>query len=134
MNSNWSWVKQRTIQQYEEKMHQLAHHLELTCLLVTRGEKGMSLWHQGEFFHLDADTHQVYDVSGAGDTVIATLSTFIPVESPYNFSEMSNQQRFSQLTAAVTLANRAAGVVVSKAGTATVSLEELNESQNKPQK
>jgi D-beta-D-heptose 7-phosphate kinase/D-beta-D-heptose 1-phosphate adenosyltransferase len=81
-------------------------------LLVTRSEKGMSLFqNDSDAFHLAAEVREVYDVTGAGDTVIATLATALSA----NYS----------LHDSTTLANLAAGIVVGKMGTATVSLEEL---------
>jgi len=81
-------------------------------ILITRGAKGMSLIRAGETaLHIASQAHQVYDVTGAGDTVVAMLS-------------LSLAAGFSPMIAA-SLANVAAGVVVNKLGTATVTLPEL---------
>ncbi|MCM1030456.1 MAG: D-glycero-beta-D-manno-heptose-7-phosphate kinase [Oscillibacter sp.] len=83
----------------------------LTSLLVTRSEKGMSLITPGESIHIPTHAEEVFDVSGAGDTVIATLS--ICLANGMNIQE------------AMQVANVAAGIVVKKIGTATLSCEEL---------
>ena len=85
--------------------------LDLEALLVTRSEEGMSLFSSAGAMHEPTQAQEVYDVSGAGDTVIATLGLMMAagVDMPD----------------AVRIANRAAGVVVGKLGTATVSRDEL---------
>ncbi|MDQ8199771.1 bifunctional D-glycero-beta-D-manno-heptose-7-phosphate kinase/D-glycero-beta-D-manno-heptose 1-phosphate adenylyltransferase HldE [Pelagicoccus enzymogenes] len=86
--------------------------LELEALLVTRSEKGMILVERGGIAHnYPTQAKQVYDVTGAGDTVIATLALAIAGGTP--------------LTAAANLANIAASIVVGKVGTATATQEEL---------
>ena len=81
-------------------------------LLVTEGEKGMSLFDKnGLIFKQESQAKDVYDVTGAGDTVIAVLTAAI--SSGFDIKD------------AVVLSNTAAGIVVGKMGTATVSLEEL---------
>ena len=85
--------------------------LDLEALLVTRSEEGMSLFSSAGAMHEPTQAQEVYDVSGAGDTVIATLGLMMAAGT--------NMQD------AVRIANRAAGVVVGKLGTATVSREEL---------
>jgi D-beta-D-heptose 7-phosphate kinase/D-beta-D-heptose 1-phosphate adenosyltransferase len=84
----------------------------LDALLVTRSEKGMTLFQKGEQpVHLAATAREVYDVTGAGDTVISVLAAAVAAGSP--------------LAEATALANTAAALVVAKLGTATVSLAEL---------
>lgn len=83
----------------------------LEALLLTRSEEGMTLFAAAGTTHEPAQAREVYDVSGAGDTVIATLAVMLA----------SGQS----LADAMGWANRAAGVVVGKLGTATCSLEEL---------
>ena len=96
-----------------DKGSELCRELKLDALLVTRGEKGMTLLRENKKpFHLKAETHEVYDVTGAGDTVIASLAAAIA--SDY------------QIELATTLANTAAGLVVEKLGAATITVEELN--------
>jgi D-beta-D-heptose 7-phosphate kinase / D-beta-D-heptose 1-phosphate adenosyltransferase len=92
---------------------ELCKHLRLDALLVTRGEKGMTLLRETEKpLHLKAETHEVYDVTGAGDTVIAVLG-----------AAMACSSRLEEATA---LANVAAGLVVEKLGAATVTVDEIN--------
>lgn len=85
---------------------------QLNTLLVTRSEKGMSLIGQGEPVHLPTHSEEVFDVSGAGDTVVATFSLCLAAD-------------FDLFTAMKT-ANIAAGIVVKKLGTATLTPEELS--------
>src|SRR5690606_38495495 len=86
--------------------------LELPALLITRGEGGMTLLEAGEPpLSLPAHTREVFDVTGAGDTVIALLA--------------ANLAAGCALPAATRLANLAAGLVVAKLGTARVSPGEL---------
>jgi len=95
----------------------LLEDLRPAVLLITLGEQGMLLCRRGqEPFHIPTVAQEVFDVSGAGDTVIATFTTAIAAgASPVE---------------AATLANHAAGIVVGKIGTATVSPEELLSSFN----
>ncbi|HNE25590.1 MAG TPA: bifunctional D-glycero-beta-D-manno-heptose-7-phosphate kinase/D-glycero-beta-D-manno-heptose 1-phosphate adenylyltransferase HldE [Pseudomonadales bacterium] len=90
--------------------------LDLQALLVTRGEHGMTLLQRGEQqhpLHLPAQAREVFDVTGAGDTVIATLA--------------ASMAAGIALPQAVVLANIAAGIVVGKLGTATISGPELRQ-------
>ncbi len=84
---------------------------DIDYLLVTRSDKGMSLISHNQCLHVPTMVKEVFDVSGAGDTVVATISTFI-----------SNG---IDLAESIKLSNRAAGIVVSKIGTSTVSADEL---------
>jgi D-beta-D-heptose 7-phosphate kinase/D-beta-D-heptose 1-phosphate adenosyltransferase len=84
------------------------------ALLVTRGAAGMSLFQDGGRFDVGTRARDVYDVTGAGDTVVAMLAVALG--------------RGVALPEAVRLANAAAGVVVGKVGTSTVSLEEVQAS------
>ncbi len=96
-----------------EKAEALRDDLDLDALLITRGEHGMTLFRQGlEPFHLDAHTHEVFDVTGAGDTVLSTLAAGLAAGLP--------------ITDATLLANLAAGLVVGRLGTASVTAEELH--------
>jgi rfaE bifunctional protein kinase chain/domain len=86
--------------------------IECKAVLITRGEEGMSLFtHDGDVTHIPTVAKEVYDVTGAGDTVAATLA--LALVSGATFGE------------AAMLANHAAGVVVGKLGTATVTRQEL---------
>ena len=93
----------------------LRSRLGLSALLVTRSEEGMTLFRPGGVLHMPAQAREVYDVSGAGDTVIATLGVLLG-------GGMA-------LDDAAALANRAGGIVVGKLGTAVVTPEELFESR-----
>jgi len=90
----------------------LIQQLQLDALLLTRSEKGMTLFFpDGRHHHFNAKAHEVYDVTGAGDTVIATLATAIA--------------KNIALEDAVMLSNTAAGIAVGRMGAATVSPLEL---------
>ncbi|RKF18880.1 bifunctional D-glycero-beta-D-manno-heptose-7-phosphate kinase/D-glycero-beta-D-manno-heptose 1-phosphate adenylyltransferase HldE [Alginatibacterium sediminis] len=90
----------------------LIQSLELEALLVTRSEHGMTLLQKGKpALHLPAQAQEVFDVTGAGDTVISTLASALASGA--------------QMDQACALANAAASVVVGKIGTSTVSLAEL---------
>ncbi|WP_027896682.1 bifunctional D-glycero-beta-D-manno-heptose-7-phosphate kinase/D-glycero-beta-D-manno-heptose 1-phosphate adenylyltransferase HldE [Zestomonas thermotolerans] len=90
----------------------LMRELELDALLVTRGEHGMTLLRPGQpALHLPARAREVFDVTGAGDTVISTLAAALAAGE--------------ELPQAVALANLAAGIVVGKLGTAAISAPEL---------
>ncbi|MGY6768564.1 D-glycero-beta-D-manno-heptose 1-phosphate adenylyltransferase [Komagataeibacter sp. NFXK3] len=86
-------------------------------VLVTRSEQGMSLWQQaGTVRHVSAQRSEVFDVCGAGDTVVATIATMLSAGLP--------------LETAVVIATTAAAISVSKHGTATVSRHELQHALN----
>lgn len=103
----------RTEQELRDKAEAMIDQLALQCVLVTRGEHGMTLFERGkEPFHLNAHAKEVFDVTGAGDTVLSTLSS--SVAAGLDFAD------------ATVLANLAAGLVVGKLGTAAVGAEELN--------
>ena len=102
----WKTEEQLTI-----KAQRLRVELALEALLVTRSEDGMTLYTAEAVRHFPAMAREVFDVSGAGDTVIATLATMLGAGLP--------------LADAVEMANRAGGIVVGKLGTATVTREEL---------
>ena len=89
----------------------LRRNLQLDFIAVTRGDEGISLIEEGLCLHIPATARQVFDVSGAGDTVIATLAA--------GLATGLNRQE------ALHLANLAAGVVVGKVGTAPIKRDEL---------
>jgi len=95
-----------------EKAQQLCEQCSFDALLITRSEHGMTLIpSDGEVFHLPTRAREVFDVTGAGDTVISTLAAALAAgDDEHN---------------AIALANLAAGIVVGKLGTASVSTEEL---------
>ncbi len=96
------------------KAHELRQQLDLDALLVTRGEEGMSLIREDEpAFHLPTYAREVFDVTGAGDTVIGTLAASLAANASFED--------------AVALANISAGIVVRKLGTATTSLAEIHD-------
>lgn len=97
--------------QLAAKAQHLRAELGIEALLVTRSEEGMSLFREGAALHVPAVAREVFDVSGAGDTVIATLATALGAGAG--------------IEDAVRLANRAAGIVVGKLGTAVVTADEL---------
>ena len=93
------------------KTQRLRQRLGLGAVLVTRSEEGMTLFQRNGRVHVPVQAREVYDVSGAGDTVIATVGVMLAAGQ--------------SLEAAVRIANRAAGIVVGKFGTAVVPLDEL---------
>jgi rfaE bifunctional protein kinase chain/domain len=94
------------------RAQRLRSELALDALLVTRSEQGMTLFTQDRREHVDALAHEVFDVSGAGDTVLATLAVVRGTGATWR--------------EAMQWANRAGGVVVGKLGTSTVTVEELS--------
>ncbi|MEH6466421.1 MAG: bifunctional D-glycero-beta-D-manno-heptose-7-phosphate kinase/D-glycero-beta-D-manno-heptose 1-phosphate adenylyltransferase HldE [Porticoccus sp.] len=91
---------------------ELLDRLEMDALLITRSEHGMTLLRKGmPELHLPARAREVFDVTGAGDTVISVLATALSAGA--------------ELPDAVAMANIAAGIVVGKLGTATISMPEL---------
>ena len=94
-----------------KRAQQLRKSLNIEALLLTRSEEGMSLFTEAGVSHVKAQAREVFDVSGAGDTVIGTLAVALAAGWP--------------LEKAMALANRAGGIVVGKLGTATVTSEEL---------
>ena len=103
---NWSSEADLSV-----KAHQLRQALNLQALLLTRSEAGMTLFDEHGELHVPAVAREVFDVTGAGDTVIATLAALAA-------AGMS-------LRDAVPIANRAGGIAVGKFGTATVTFTEL---------
>lgn len=103
-----SWNNEKEMM---DKSIQLRSQLDLKYLLVTRSEEGMSLILDKDIINYPTVAKEVYDVSGAGDTVIATLATMIACGL--------------EISDAVTIANIAAGIVVGKLGTATITQTEL---------
>nr|WP_267876114.1 D-glycero-beta-D-manno-heptose-7-phosphate kinase [Duganella margarita] len=103
---SWSTEEQLTA-----KAQAMRAELKLDALLLTRSEEGMTLYTDGAQVHMPAQAREVFDVSGAGDTVIATMACMLGTGAGW-------QQ-------AVETANRAGGIVVGKLGTATVTREEL---------
>ncbi|MEX3557696.1 MAG: D-glycero-beta-D-manno-heptose-7-phosphate kinase [Burkholderia sp.] len=93
------------------RVRELRASLALDALLLTRSEEGMTLFSDAGELNVPALAREVFDVSGAGDTVIATVAAMLGAGL--------------SLDAAVMLANRAAGIVVGKLGTATVEYGEL---------
>ena len=97
--------------QLQTKVHNLRGQLGLDAILLTRSEEGMTLFDARGQLHVSAQAREVFDVTGAGDTVIATMAAFVAAGL--------------SLRDAMPLANRAGGIVVGKFGTATVSYDEL---------
>jgi rfaE bifunctional protein kinase chain/domain len=103
---NW-----KTEEQLTAKAQGLREELGLEALLLTRSEEGMSLYTADEVLHVNANAREVFDVSGAGDTVIATMAAMLGAGA--------------SMPEALVTANRAGGIVVGKLGTATVTRDEL---------
>src|SRR3954468_599363 len=93
------------------RAHALREKLKLDALLLTRGEDGMTLFRNGRRFHVTAEKHEVSDVTGAGDTVIAALAVMLAAGE--------------SMESAVRVANRAGGIKVTKFGTAVVTPQEI---------
>lgn len=104
-----AWSSEQVL---NERAQALRQELSLEALLVTRSEQGMTLFTEQGREHVDAQAHEVFDVSGAGDTVLATLAVMhaIGVDWP----------------SAMRWANRAGGIVVGKLGTSIVTAGELS--------
>ena len=103
-----SWSSE---QQLEERVGNLRRVHRLDALLLTRSEEGMSLFDAHGHVRIGAQAREVFDVTGAGDTVIATVAAMLAAGL--------------SLREAMPIANRAGGIVVGKFGTATASYEEL---------
>ena len=103
-----AWSDEATLVQRVESLRTA---LGLQAVLLTRSEEGMTLFNAAGHWHEPAQAREVYDVTGAGDTVIATVATMLAAGL--------------SMRDAMTLANRAGGIVVGKFGTAHVSHEEL---------
>jgi rfaE bifunctional protein kinase chain/domain len=104
---NWKSEEELTT-----KAQNLRQSLALEALLLTRSEEGMTLYRDNDVQHFPTMAREVFDVSGAGDTVIATLAVMLGSGA--------------SLVDAVSMANKAGGIVVGKLGTATVTQEELS--------
>ena len=98
-------------QDLARRAQKLRVELDLDSLIVTRSEEGMSLFTDAGAHHEHTRAREVYDVSGAGDTVIGVLALMVAAGAT--------------LPDAMRVANHAAGIVVGKLGTAVVHLEEL---------
>ena len=98
--------------QLHDKAQALRQKLNLQALLVTRSEEGMTLFEADRTSSVPANAREVADVTGAGDTVIATLALMVACGL--------------DLAQAMALANRAGGLVVAKFGTASLTYEELH--------
>ena len=96
----------------ELRAQRLREHLELEAILITRSEQGMTLFTETGRHHIDAQAQEVFDVSGAGDTVLATLAVTRAAGLDWE--------------SAVCWANRAGGIVVGKLGTSVVTAGELS--------
>jgi rfaE bifunctional protein kinase chain/domain len=102
------WESEKELTQ---KVNTLRRDLGLTGVLVTRSEEGMSLFREGHSLNFPTSAQEIYDVSGAGDTVIGVFAAMLASGCDVEES--------------VAFANRAAGIVVGKLGTATVNFDEL---------
>jgi D-glycero-beta-D-manno-heptose-7-phosphate kinase len=102
------WRDEETLR---ERAVALRERIGVGALLVTRAEEGMTLFDERGHLHVPTQAREVFDVTGAGDTVIATLATMMAAGL--------------KLRSAVAHANKAAGIVVGRFGTASVTYEEL---------
>jgi D-glycero-beta-D-manno-heptose-7-phosphate kinase len=102
------WASEAGLEREAEALRQ---RLDLQALLLTRSDEGMSLFDAAGHVRVAAEAREVFDVTGAGDTVIATLAALLACGLG--------------LREAMPLANRAGAIVVGKFGTASVSYEEL---------
>lgn len=105
------WSDERDL---ERRAQELRTSLDLQALLLTRSEEGMTLFTEQGAWSVAAAAREVFDVTGAGDTVIAVLAVMMAAGL--------------SLRDAVTIANKAGGIVVGKLGTSTTSYRELFES------
>ena len=103
-----SWSSESVLAQ---RVSRTRSSLNIDALLLTRSEEGMTLFTDADPIHVPTAARDVYDVSGAGDTVIGTVAAMLGAGLP--------------LAKAVVHANSAAGVVVSKMGTAPIAYDEL---------
>jgi rfaE bifunctional protein kinase chain/domain len=103
-----SWNSEEQLQKKAQQLRKACH---LEAVLLTRSEEGMSLFDSTGHVRVQAQAREVFDVTGAGDTVIATLAAMLAAGL--------------SLRDAMPIANRAGGIVVGKFGTATVSPDEL---------
>ena len=103
-----SWKSESDL---DRRAQALRRQLGIEALLLTRGADGMTLYLKGSVLRVKAEKREMYDVTGAGDTVIATLGAALAAGM--------------RLPEAVRLANRAGGIVVGKLGTAVVTPKEL---------
>lgn len=108
MTGGWS-----NEEQLASKVNMIREEALIDSILLTRGAGGMTLYDDDGAHHIPSQAKEVYDVTGAGDTVMATVAVKLA--------------RGWTLRAAAEAANYAAGVVVGKFGTATVSVQELEE-------
>ncbi len=103
-----AWADESTL---VHRAQQLRERLRLDAVVLTRAEEGMSLFDASGHLHVPTVAREVFDVTGAGDTVIATLAAMMATGM--------------ELRQAMPIANRAGGIVVSKFGTAGLSYDEL---------
>jgi D-glycero-beta-D-manno-heptose-7-phosphate kinase len=104
--------------QLHERAQSLRESLGLEALLLTRSEDGMSLFDAAGHLNVPAEAREVFDVTGAGDTVIAVLAVMLACGL--------------SMRAALPIANRAGGIVVGKFGTASVGYDELAAAKETP--
>jgi len=99
----------------EEACIEICERLEAKAMMITRGEKGMSIYETSlkKFYHIPTVAKEVFDVTGAGDTVISMYTAFLAAGLSILESSL--------------VANASAGVVVGKLGTATVTLSEIEQ-------
>jgi D-beta-D-heptose 7-phosphate kinase/D-beta-D-heptose 1-phosphate adenosyltransferase len=105
-------------QSLEKAGTKLLRNLKCGAVLITRGDEGMSLFSEKEIQHIPTAAKEVYDVTGAGDTVIAA----------FTLAHVSG----ASLAEAAVIANHAAGIVVGEVGTAAVTVQQITNSLEAP--
>ena len=106
----------KNVQEFRDKGEKLRKKLLLSCLLVTQGKKGMTLFEEKKATSYSASQKDVFDVTGAGDTVVSILSSYVIAGK--------------SISSAVKMSNLAAGLSVQKLGSTSVTQSELlNESK-----
>ncbi|KJR41873.1 cytochrome C biogenesis protein CcdA [Candidatus Magnetoovum chiemensis] len=109
-----SKIEINDLESLEKAGAKLLRELQCGAALITRGDEGMSLFHGADIWHIPTEAKEVYDVTGAGDTVIAV----------FTLSCICGASLFD----CAVIANHGAGIVVGELGTSTVSLEQIRDS------
>ena len=104
-------MKMSTKEEIIQTGHKLKKELNIDNLLITLGAQGMALFTDEHIYHIKSTAKQVFDVTGAGDTVIATIATCLSINN--------------NLEKACNIATLAAGIVVEKVGSSTANKKEL---------
>ena len=103
--------KLETDESFEIAGEKICSTFDIEACLITRGGDGMSFYSKNNTFHLKSEAKEIFDVSGAGDTVISTMATGLIMDLSY---ELASE-----------LSNHAAGIVVGHIGTSAITIQEL---------